>query len=58
MLITVNQAARIKGCSRQAIHAAIKAKRLPVKKERAIIYKIDPADLEALKINPNMQRKS
>jgi len=57
-LITINEAAKLKGVSRQAIHCAIAAGRLPViERELTIVQKlITPEDLETFKPNPNMKR--
>lgn len=54
--ITVNEAARIKGCSRQAIHGAIKSKRLEAKTEKSVVWLVNAKSLAKLVINPNMKR--
>ena len=55
--IGVNEAARIKQCSRQAIHYAIQSGRLKATPETAstVIWRICPKSLAQLKINPKMQ---
>lgn len=50
-LITVNEAARRKGVSRQAIHAAIKAGRLPVVEVASVSLRIAPEALAAFRID-------
>lgn len=54
-LMTVAEAARKKGVTRQAIHAAIKAGRLPVVQVGSIALRITPEALSGLEINPNKQ---
>lgn len=54
-LMTVAEAARRKGVTRQAIHAAIKAGRLPVVQVGSIALRITPKALAALEMNPNKQ---
>lgn len=56
--ISVNEAARIKGCSRQAIHNAIQTERLVAIPETVekIEWKVCPKSLAQLKINPKMQQ--
>jgi hypothetical protein len=58
-LITVNEAARIKGCSRQAIHAAIKSNRLEAvsKPVESVVWLVSTKSLANLVINPNMRRE-
>ena len=58
-IITVNEAARIKGCSRQAIHAAIKSNRLEAVPQTVVKteWKVCPKSLAQLRINPNMRRQ-
>lgn len=52
-LMTIAEAAREKGVSRQAIHAAIEAGRLSVVQVGSISLRITPEALAALEINPN-----
>ena len=54
--ITVNEAARLKGCSRQAIHYAIGKGKLLYTTERMVVYKVSANSLAKLEINANMQR--
>ena len=54
-LVTINEAAEIKGVSRQAIHAAIRTGRLGYIEVTTIAKRIEPKALAAFKINPNMQ---
>jgi excisionase family DNA binding protein len=53
--MTVAEAARRKGVSRQAIHAAIKAGRLAVVQVGSISLRVTPEALAALELNPNKQ---
>ncbi len=57
-LISVNEAAKRKGVSRQAIHAAIASGRIDVIKRRVTLTKklITVEALEAWTPNPNMKR--
>ena len=57
-LITVNEAARIKGVSRQAIHYLIKAGKLDAValKVEKIEWQVCPKSLAKVTINPNMKR--
>jgi len=54
--ISVNEAAKLKGCSRQAIHYAISKGRLQYMTERVVVYKVSTNSLAKLEINPKMQR--
>ena len=56
--ISVNEAARIKGCSRQAIHNAIQTNRLEAVAETVekVEWKVSVVSLARLVINPNMRR--
>lgn len=54
-LLTIAEAARIKGVSRQAIHAAIKSGRLSVVQVGSIALRIEPKTLAAFNINANKQ---
>lgn len=54
--ISVIEAARLKGCSRQTIHDAITKGRLVYTTERAVIYKVSSNSLAKLKLNPAMKR--
>lgn len=54
-LLTVAEAAREKGVTRQAIHAAIKAGRLPVVQIGSISLRIEPQALAEFEMNPNKQ---
>lgn len=56
--ITVNEAARIKGCSRQAIHNAIRTERLTAiaRKVEKVEWQVCPKSLAKLVINSNMKR--
>jgi hypothetical protein len=54
--ISVNEAARIKGCSRQTIHRAIQTQKLEAKTENTIIWKVSLRSLAKLKLNPKMKR--
>lgn len=56
--VTVAEAAKAKGCSRQAIHAAIKADRLKAVTETVstVIWKVESKSLAQLVINPRMKR--
>lgn len=58
--ITVGEAAKRKGCTRQAIHAAIKAERLEAEAEVVSkrVWKVCAKSLAELKVNPRMQRKA
>jgi len=56
--ISVNEAAKLKGCSRQAIHYAISKGRLLYTTERVVVYKVSANSLAKLEINPNMQGNS
>jgi len=55
-LMTVAEAARRKGVTRQAIHAAIKSGRLAVVQVGSIALRIEPKALAALELNQNKQR--
>lgn len=54
--ISVNEAARLKGCSRQTIHNAISKGDLLYTTERAVVYKVSVNSLAKLEVNANMQR--
>lgn len=54
-LLTIAEAARKKGVSRQAIHAAIKSGRLAVVQIGSIALRIEPKTLAAFNINANKQ---
>jgi predicted DNA-binding protein YlxM (UPF0122 family) len=54
--ISVNEAAKLKGCSRQAIHYAISKGKLLYTTERVVNYKVSANSLAKLVINPNMKR--
>jgi predicted DNA-binding transcriptional regulator AlpA len=54
--ISVNEAARLKGCSRQTIHSAISKGKLLYTTERAVVYKVSANSLAKLEINENMKR--
>jgi len=54
--ISVNEAAKLKGCSRQTIHAAISKGKLLYTTERAVVYKVSANSLAKLEINDNMKR--
>lgn len=54
--ISVNEAARLKNCSRQTIHNAIAKGDLLYTTERAVVYKVSTNSLAKLEINANMQR--
>lgn len=56
-LMTVAEAARRKGVTRQAIHAAIDAGRLPVVQVGSIVIRITPEALDALQINVNKTKR-
>lgn len=53
--VSINEAARIKGCTRQAIHAAIKAGRLPTEEVATTVKRIRVSLLSKLVINPQRQ---
>jgi hypothetical protein len=55
ILLTINEAATIKGVSRQAIHAAIEAGRLEFIEVPAVSKRIAPDVLAAFKVNPKMK---
>lgn len=57
-LVTVAEAAKLKGCSRQAIHAAIKAGRIKgvAKIVETTLWKVDTRSLAGFIPNPNMRR--
>lgn len=57
-LISINEAAKLKGVSRQAVHAAIAAGKISVVKHRVTVTRslITPAALDAWNPNPNMKR--
>lgn len=55
-LLTVNEAAAIKGVTRQAVWAAIGAGKLATIIVDLPSTRIDPKALERWKVNPNMQR--
>jgi len=55
-LLTVNEAASIKGVTRQAIWAAIKAGKLATEEVSIPSVRIKRGVLAKLIINPNMQR--
>jgi hypothetical protein len=59
-LITVNEAARRKGVSRQAIHYLIKAGKLKAVANTVekVEWQVCPKSLAALSINPKMQHGS
>ena len=56
--IPVAEAAKRKGCSRQAIHAAIKAKRVTSKAKAVstVVWLVGEQSLAKLTINPKMKR--
>jgi uncharacterized paraquat-inducible protein A len=56
--IPVAEAARLKGCSRQAIHAAIQAERLTAKTKavKGVVWLVGEKSLAKLVINPKMKR--
>ena len=53
--IRINLAAKEKGCSRQAIHAAIKAGKLQAVKIPTVVYEVTRESLEKWHPNPKMQ---
>lgn len=57
-LITINEAAKLKGVSRQAVHAAIAAGTIEVVKRRVTTTRklIEPEVLDAWEPNPKMKR--
>jgi len=57
-LITVSEAAKRKGVSRQAIHAAIRANKLEGVSEvvQKVIWKVTVTSLNGYEPNPNMKR--
>lgn len=55
-LITIIEAAKIKGVSRQAIHAAIKTGRLAIVEVPTTIVRITPEALAAFTPNPKRQQ--
>ncbi len=57
-LITINEAAKLKGVSRQAIHAAIASGKITVVERRQSTVRkyIAPAVLAAFHPNPKMKR--
>lgn len=54
-MLSISEAARIKGCTRAGIHAAIESGRLTVYETTATLRRIRPSDLAKLKINPQRQ---
>jgi predicted DNA-binding protein YlxM (UPF0122 family) len=54
--ISVSEAAKLKDCSRQAIHYAIAKGRLLYTTERVVVYKVSANSLAKLEINANMKR--
>ena len=46
--ITVNEAAKLKGCSRQAIHGAIKSERLEAKTVESVVWLVSVKSLARL----------
>ena len=54
--ITVSEAAKLKGCSRQTIHYQIASGKLEAKAEKAIIWMVNEKSLAQLELNPNMKR--
>lgn len=54
--ITVSEAAKLKGCSRQTIHYQIASGKLEAKAEKAIIWMVNKESLAKLELNPNMKR--
>lgn len=54
--ISVNEAAKLKGCSRQTIHHAIAKGSLLYTTERAVVYKVSVNSLAKLELNPAMKR--
>lgn len=56
--ISVNEAARLKGCSRQTIHHAIAKGNLLYTTERAVVYKVSVNSLAKLQLNANMQGRT
>jgi hypothetical protein len=54
-LLTVTEAAAMKGVTKQAIHAAIKAGRLPIVTIQLPVVRIDSEDLRRFQVNRNMQ---
>ncbi len=55
-LLTIAEAAREKGVSRQAIHAAIEAGRLSVVQVGSIAIRIEPKTLAKFQVNVNKRR--
>jgi hypothetical protein len=55
-LITVNEAAKRKGVTRQAIHAAIRSGRLPAIEVASVSLRIAPEVLAAFRIDRTRQR--
>lgn len=55
-LLTINEAAKIKEVSRQAIHAAIRRGELAAIDVMVPSKRISPKALEAFQPNPNMKR--
>jgi hypothetical protein len=55
---SVGEAAKLKGCTRQAIHAAIKSERIEAVAEQVTktVWKINGASLKSFTPNPNMKR--
>jgi len=56
-LVTVNQAARIKGVSRQSIHAAIRDGRLKAIEVPAVTYRVSLSDLKLTSFSRTGGRK-
>lgn len=54
--VSINEAAAIKGVSRQAIHAAIKAGRLSAVTVKVPHQRVTRASLDKFQPNPNMKR--
>jgi excisionase family DNA binding protein len=55
-LVTITEAAELKGVSRQAIYAAIDAGKLKTVNTRVSAVRIRLDDLARFEVNPNMQR--
>jgi excisionase family DNA binding protein len=55
-LVTITEAAELKGVSRQAIYAAIDAGKLKTVNTRVSAVRIRLGDLAKFEPNPNMQR--
>jgi len=49
-LLTVNQYAKLKGISAQAVYGKIKRKKIPVRTIQKTIYRIPVKDMESLEL--------